>query len=159
MAPGARTASAHHATVDWELEPGADFAAGRYSRAHEIGFGHGLTVPGTPSPSVVPAPWSREGAIDPEAAFVASLSACHMLWFLELARQAGFIVIGYHDPAEGTLGRIGPGKRGMTKVSLKPRIDFAGKQPAPEELAALHHEAHERCFIANSVTTEVIVEV
>lgn len=150
--------STHGATTEWTLEPGADFAGGNYSRVHTLDFGHGLTVPGTPSPVVVPAPWSREGAVDPEAAFVASLSACHMLWFLDLARQAGFVVASYRDPAEGTLGRVGPGKRGMTKVILKPAIAFAGKQPTATELAALHHQAHERCFIANSVTTEVMVE-
>lgn len=150
--------STHGATTEWTLEPGADFAGGNYSRVHTLDFGHGLTVPGTPSPLVVPAPWSREGAVDPEAAFVASLSACHMLWFLDLARQAGFVVASYSDPAEGTLGRVGPGKRGMTKVILRPAIVFAGKQPTPDDLTALHHQAHERCFIANSVTTEVIVE-
>ena len=81
-----------------------------------------------------------------------------MLWFLDLARQAGFVVASYRDPAEGTLGRVGPGKRGMTKVVLKPEIAFSGREPTADELAALHHEAHERCFIANSVTTEVVVE-
>ncbi len=150
--------SQHHATVGWALGDGADFAAGHYSRVHTLDFGHGLEVPGTPSPQVVPAPWSREGAVDPEAAFVASLSACHMLWFLDLARQAGFVVASYRDAAEGTLGRVGPGKRGMTKVVLKPEIAFVGAAPDAEAMAALHHEAHERCFIANSVTTEVVVE-
>jgi organic hydroperoxide reductase OsmC/OhrA len=150
--------STHGATVDWTLGEDADFAKGDYSRVHTLDFGHGLEVPGTPSPLVVPEPWSRHGAIDPEAAFVASLSACHMLWFLDLARQAGFVVASYRDPAEGTLGRIGPGKRGMTKVVLKPVIVFSGKPPNADELAALHHEAHERCFIANSVKTEVVVD-
>ena len=150
--------SEHHATVDWTLAADADFAAGHYSRVHTLDFGHGLTVPGTPSPQVVPAPWSRDGAIDPEAAFVASLSACHMLWFLDLARQAGFTVSRYRDAAEGTLGRVGPGKRGMTKVVLRPEITFAGVEPSDDAIAKLHHEAHERCFIANSVTTEVVVE-
>ncbi len=150
--------SRHGVTVDWALGDDADFAAGRYSRVHTLDFGHGLTVPGTPSPQVVPAPWSRDGAVDPEAAFVASLSACHMLWFLDLARQARLVVTSYRDAAEGTLGRIGPGKRGMTKVVLKPEIAFAGPAPSPEAIAALHHEAHERCFIANSVTTQVVVE-
>ncbi len=150
--------SLHHAAVAWTLEPGEDFAAGKYSRAHDLDFGHGLTVPGSPSPVVVPAPWSRLGAMDPEAAFVASLSACHMLWFLDLARQAGWVVSSYRDAAEGTLGRVGPGKMGMKKVALKPVIVFEGREPSADELAALHHEAHERCFIANSVTTEVVVE-
>jgi organic hydroperoxide reductase OsmC/OhrA len=150
--------SAHHATASWALRDGDDFAAGKYSRAHDLDFGHGLVVPGSPSPLVVPAPWSREGAVDPEAAFVASLSACHMLWFLDLAREAGFVVTRYRDAAEGTLGRVAPRKRGMTKVVLRPRIAFSGPEPTPGALAALHHEAHERCFIANSVTTEIVVE-
>jgi organic hydroperoxide reductase OsmC/OhrA len=150
--------SLHHATVDWTLDADADFAAGHYSRVHTLDFGHGLAVPGSPSPQVVPAPWSREGAVDPEAAFVASLSACHMLWFLDLARQAGFVVASYRDAAEGTLGRVAPRKQGMTRVVLKPAIAFVGAEPTAEALADLHHEAHERCFIANSVTTEVVVE-
>ena len=148
--------SLHHATVTWVLEDGADFGAGAYSRVHEIDFGHGLTVAGTPSPSVVPAPWSREGAIDP-AAFVASLSACHMLWFLDLARQRGVTVLSYRDAAEGTLGRIAPRKMGMTRVSLRPTITFSGEPPSADQLSALHRAAHENCFIANSVTTEVVV--
>ena len=150
--------SLHHATVAWKLEAGAEFTAGKYSRAHDLDFGLGLVVPGSPSPQVVPAPWSRDGAVDPEAAFVASLSACHMLWFLDLAANAGWTVESYRDAAEGTLGRIAPRKMGMTRVTLRPAIEFVGKQPSAEELAALHHEAHERCFIANSVTTEVGVE-
>ena len=150
--------SQHGAVVDWALAEGADFAAGHYSRVHTLDFGHGLSVAGSPSPRVVPAPWSQEEAVDPEAAFVASLSACHMLWFLDLARQGGFVVSRYRDAAEGTLGRVGPGRRGMTKVVLKPEIAFSGSPPPPEQIAALHHEAHERCFIANSVTTEVVVE-
>ncbi len=149
--------SLHHATVAWALEDGADFAGGKYSRAHDLDFGHGLVVPGSPSPQVVAAPWSREGAIDPEAAFVASLSACHMLWFLDLAAHAGWTVASYRDAAEGTLGRIAPRRMGMTRVVLKPEIVFQGRQPSAEDIAALHHTAHERCFIANSVTTEVVV--
>ena len=150
--------SQHHATVDWTLQPGSNFGAGEYSRAHDLLFSGGVVVPGSPSPAVVPAPWSREDAVDPEAAFVAALSACHMLWFLDLARQAGWTVASYHDAAEGTLGRMAPRKTGMTKVVLRPQIAFEGRQPEVQDIADLHHEAHARCFIANSVITEVVVE-
>ena len=150
--------SEHRATVAWRLGDG-DFRAGQYDRTHDLEFEGGLTVRGSPSPSVVPAPWSRADALDPEAAFTGALSACHMLWFLDLARQAGFVVGAYRDAAVGTLGRIGPGKIAMTRVVLHPQIDWAGEpRPTAAQIADLHHEAHARCFIANSVTTRVEVE-
>jgi organic hydroperoxide reductase OsmC/OhrA len=140
-------------------EGGEAFLAGRYSRAHTLRFDDGLEVPGSPSPSVVPAPWSNAAAIDPEEAFTAALSACHMLWFLDLAKQAGFAVASYEDAAIGTLARVGRGRMAMTRVVLRPRIAFAGeKTPTTSEIADLHHRAHKLCFIANSVTTEVVVE-
>jgi organic hydroperoxide reductase OsmC/OhrA len=152
--------SEHRARVSWRLaEDGEAFLAGRYSRAHALGFDDGLEVPGTPSPLVVPAPWSRPGAVDPEAAFIAALSACHMLWFLDLAKQAGLVVASYEDEAAGTLGRVARGRMAMTRVVLRPQIAFAGERaPTATEIADLHHRAHELCFIANSVTTEVTVE-
>jgi len=152
--------SAHPVTVDWSLKEGeADFLAGRYDRAHGLAFEGGLSIPGSPSPAVVAAPYSHAGALDPEAAFTAALSACHMLWFLDLARQAGFVVAAYRDEAVGTLGRIGPGRQAMTKVVLRPQISWGGaRTPSLEEITALHHRAHEMCFIANSVTTMVTVE-
>lgn len=152
--------SEHRARVDWRLaEDGEAFLAGRYSRAHSLGFDDGLEVPGTPSPSVVPAPWSRTAALDPEAAFTAAISACHMLWFLDLARQASLVVASYEDDAVGTLARVARGRMAMTRVVLRPRIAFAGeKTPTASETADLHHRAHDLCFIANSVTTEVVVE-
>jgi organic hydroperoxide reductase OsmC/OhrA len=152
--------SEHRARVSWRLaEDGEAFLTGRYSRAHTLGFDDGLEVPGTPSPSVVPPPWSRAGALDPEAAFTAALSACHMLWFLDLAKQAGLVVASYEDEAAGTLGRVARGRLAMTRVILRPRIAFAGHQtPTAAQIADLHHRAHELCFIANSVTTEVTVE-
>jgi organic hydroperoxide reductase OsmC/OhrA len=152
--------SAHPVTVDWSLgEADADFLAGRYDRAHDLGFEGGLRIAGSPSPAVVPAPYSQAGALDPEAAFTAALSACHMLWFLDLARQAGFVVAAYHDAAVGTLGRIGPGRQAMTRVVLRPQIAWSGaRTPSAEEIKGLHHRAHELCFIANSVTTDVTVE-
>ena len=150
--------SVHRATVVWILDDG-DFLKRRYSRVHSISFNGSVTVAGSPSPHIVPAPWSRADAVDPEAMFTASLSACHMLWFLDLAARAGFTVAAYRDAAEGTLGKNAVGKMAMTRVALRPAITFAGeRRPTPDETATLHHAAHEACFIANSVTTEVIVE-
>jgi organic hydroperoxide reductase OsmC/OhrA len=150
--------SAHRATVVWALGDG-DFAKGRYSRLHTIAFEGGVSIPGSASPSVVPAPWSSDEAVDPEAAFTAALSACHMLTFLDLARRAGFAISAYRDEAEGTLARVAQGKMAMTKVVLRPDITWAGdRRPSAEDLDTLHHQAHELCFIANSVTTEVVVE-
>jgi organic hydroperoxide reductase OsmC/OhrA len=150
--------SVHRATIEWSLD-GGDFIKRRYSRAHTLGFDGGLTVAGTPSPHIVPAPFSRADAVDPEAMFTASLSACHMLWFLDLAARAGLVVTSYRDQAEGTLGRTAAGKTAMTRVVLRPVIAFGGEtRPAPDDIAALHHAAHEACFIANSVTSEVVVE-
>lgn len=149
--------SQHRATVTWSLG-GGDFLAGRYDRAHVLTFEGGLELPGSPSPAVVPAPYSHAGALDPEAAFTAALSACHMLWFLDLARQAGFEVASYRDEAVGVLGRIGRGRQAMTEVILKPQIVFQGaKRPTAEAMAALHERAHELCFIANSVTTKITI--
>jgi len=150
--------SVHHATVSWTHD-GGDFSKRQYSRLHTITVGDGVTIEGSPSPTVVPAPYSSPDALDPEAAFVAALSACHMLWFLDLAAQAGFVVASYTDAAEGTLGRIAPRKMGMTRVVLRPAIIFADeRRPSAAEIADLHHKAHEACFIANSVTSEVSVE-
>ncbi len=151
--------SAHHATVEWRLREGEDFARGRYSRLHTIAFEGGITIPGSASPSVVPAPWSSQQAVDPEAAFVAALGACHMLTFLDLARRAGFGVAAYRDRAEGRLERIAPGKMAVTAVVLRPEITWTGdRAPDPVQLGQLHHQAHELCFIANSVITTVTVE-
>jgi len=148
----------YRATVDWKLDDGEDFATGRYSRAHTIGFDEGLTVPGSASPHVVRAPFSVEAAVDPEEAFVASISTCHMLWFLHVARDAGLIVESYRDEAQGMMARNADGKLAMTKVTLKPYIVFKGNQPTAEQLDHLHHRAHDECYIANSVRTEVVVE-
>jgi organic hydroperoxide reductase OsmC/OhrA len=150
-------AMACHATVAWCFE-GDDFAKGRYSRAHEWRFDGGVTVPASASPSIVPAPLSRTDAVDPEEAFVAAIASCHMLWFLDLARRKGFAVESYTDCAEGKIERVERGRMAVTCVALRPEIAFAGPQPTPEDVAALHGAAHEACFIANSVTTEIAVE-
>jgi organic hydroperoxide reductase OsmC/OhrA len=150
--------SVHRATVEWTLD-GGEFLERRYSRAHTLSFEGGVTLAGSPSPHIVPAPFSRADAVDPEAMFTAALSACHMLWFLDLAARAGFAVASYRDEAEGTLGKTAAGKTAMTRVVLRPVVAFAGEpRPTRGDIAALHHDAHEACFIANSVTSEVIVE-
>ena len=145
------------ATVAWQRD-GQDFAGQRYSRGHAWHFDGGLTVPASSSPLSVPLPMSVAANVDPEEALVAATSSCHMLFFLSLAAQRGFIVDDYRDEAVGELGKNGAGRLAMTRIVLRPRIAFAGTPPSPEALAALHHDAHERCYIANSLTAEVVVE-
>ncbi len=149
---------AHVATIDWSSKPGEDFAVGHYSRAHDVLFDGGITLPASASPSVVRAPWSVEAAADPEEMLIAALSSCHMLTFLDKARRAGFVISRYRDEAEGVMRKTPEGRIAVTRVTLRPRITFEGRQPTGQELDALHHAAHEDCFIANSVTSEVVVE-
>jgi organic hydroperoxide reductase OsmC/OhrA len=115
-------------------------------------------VPASSSPAVVPLPLSNAAAVDPEEAFVASLSSCHMLFFLFHAAKKGFVIERYEDAAVGTMGKNAQGRVAMLKVALRPRVTWDGKAPSATELAALHHRSHEDCFIANSVNTEVTVE-
>lgn len=150
--------AAHVAAVRWTLKEGEDFLAGRYSRVHRVAFDGGIEVEGAAATSVVPPPWSTEGAVDPEEMFVASLSACHMLWFLSLAAKAGVAVTAYDDAAEGVMARNAEGRVSMTRVTLRPRLIFAGEPPSSEAIERLHHQAHEACFIANSVRSEVRIE-
>lgn len=145
------------ASVSWTLKDGEDFAKGRYSRAHTIRFDGGVEVPASASPHVV-GKWADASAVDPEEMFVAALSNCHMLTFLHKARLAGFVATAYADDAEGIMEEIAPGRLAVTKVALRPRIAWQGAEPSAEQLEGLHHEAHEECFIANSVKTEVVVE-
>ncbi len=148
----------YKAVVEWTRD-GATFTDNRYSRGHRWHFDEGVVVKASASPLVVRPPLSVAAAVDPEEAFVASLSSCHMLWFLALAARRGFVVDDYRDEALGILDRNAAGKLAMTRVLLRPAVRFAGAaQPSPEDLAALHHAAHEECYIANSVTTEVRCE-
>ena len=117
-----------------------------------------MTVPASPSPHVVPAPWSDQHGVDPEEAFVASLSSCHMLFFVDFARRAGFVVDSYVDEAEGVLEKRADGKMAMTRVTLRPRVTWRGTPPDEAAISDLHHRAHDACFIANSVTSEVVVD-
>ncbi|WP_323002171.1 OsmC family protein [Denitromonas sp.] len=131
------------------------FTDNRYSRRHEIRFDGGVTLPASSSPQVVPVPYSDPAAVDPEEAFVAALSSCHMLWFLSLAARDGWCVDHYEDAAEGVMAAGPEGKQMMTAVTLRPAVRFAGKQPTTAQHAALHHAAHDACFIANSVKSEL----
>ena len=148
----------HTALIRWQLGD-ADFLGKRYSRAHTWTFDGGVVVAASSSPHVVPVPMSDAGAVDPEEAFVASLASCHMLWFLDIASRAGYAVQSYEDVADGHMGRNAAGKRVVDVVTLRPRTRFAGARvPDAAALAALHHEAHEECFLANSVRCEIRCE-
>jgi organic hydroperoxide reductase OsmC/OhrA len=145
------------ATVAWQRGDD-EFAKGRYSRAHSWRFDGGVSVPASPSPLVVPKPYADEAAVDPEEAFVASIASCHMLTFLDLARRAGFVLDAYDDTATGEMAKNAAGRYWVAKVVLNPKIVWVDKEPSHGELAKLHHDAHDLCFIANSVKTEVAVE-
>ena len=148
----------YSATVTWRRDPDADFAKGRYSRGHTWRFDGGVEVKAAASPHVVPKALTPEDAVDPEEAFVASLSSCHMLTFLDLARRAGFVVDAYEDAAEGEMEKNAAGRLWVSRVTLRPRIAWAGSAPPADELNRLHHDAHDLCFIANSVTSDVRIE-
>ena len=136
-----------------------DFVANRYSRRHLLRFDGGAQLPGSSSPHVVPLPWSDATAVDPEEAFVASLSSCHMLWFLSLAARDRFCVDRYADAATGLMAKNAAGRVAMTVVVLHPEVEFSGERlPSRADIERLHHEAHDECFIANSVKTEVRCE-
>ena len=136
-----------------------DFVARRYSRRHRLRFDGGVEVPGSSSPHLVPLPYSDAAAVDPEEAFVSALSSCHMLWFLDLAARAGYCVDRYADSATGVMKKDEAGRMAMTSVVLHPAVEFSGeKLPGRDEVERLHHEAHENCFIANSVKTQVRCE-
>jgi organic hydroperoxide reductase OsmC/OhrA len=150
--------SQHAARIQW-IRGDQVFTDRRYSRAHTLHFDGGAVVPASSSPQVVPLPMSDASAVDPEEMFVAALSSCHLLWFLDLACRAGWCVDRYDDAAEGRMGRDADGHLAITQVTLRPAVAFAGeRQPDAAELARLHHEAHEACFIARSVRCPVEVE-
>lgn len=138
------------AKVEWQRS--GDFRYETYPRAHELDF-EGVVVRGNAAPGNIPATVAPAPGVDPEQMLVGAISSCHMLWFLHLACQRKFTVDRYVDNAVGTLD-----KTWVSKVVLRPHVAFAGQGPTPEQLAELHHKAHERCFIANSVKTEVVIE-
>jgi organic hydroperoxide reductase OsmC/OhrA len=146
------------ATILWSRNE-ATFTDNRYSRGHVWRFDGDVEVPASASPHNVPLPMSVAAAVDPEEAFVAALSSCHMLWFLSLAAQRGFVVDSYRDEAVGVMAKDAEGKLAMTQVTLRPAVEFYGEpRPSADAIEKLHHEAHVRCFIANSVKSEVRCE-
>lgn len=148
--------SEHRAQIVWSVS-GPDFRRGQYSREHAWRFDGGITVPASPSPSVVPAPWSNAAHVDPEEAYVASVASCHMLWWLSLAAKHGFDVVRYEDHAIGTMTRNAAGKLWISRIDLRPRIAYGARAASSAEEARLHALAHEECFIAQSIRTEVRV--
>lgn len=136
-----------------------DFFGNRYSRRHTLRFDGGAEIAGSSSPNVVPVPMSDASAVDPEEAFVSSLSSCHMLWFLSIAAKRQFCVDRYFDAAVGIMEKNAEGKMVISLVTLQPEVQFSGAPtPTREEIDRMHHEAHEQCFIANSVRTEIRCE-
>ena len=152
--------STYTATIRWNRTGDGDFTKGQYSRAHEWAFDGGVTVRASSSPSVVPLPMSVADAVDPEEALVASASSCHMLYFLFFAAKRGFVVERYEDQAFGVLEKNSAGKMFMSKITLRPQVSFSGdRTPTADEMQAMHHSAHEECFIAQSLKSEMNVEV
>ena len=145
--------TAFTAQVAWERD-GALFIDNRYSRGHIWRFDGGQVVPASSSPHVVKLPFSVAENVDPEEAFVAALSSCHMLFFLSLAAKAGFVVDSYEDEASGKMAKV-DGRTRVSTVTLAPRVNYAGEAPSSDAEDGLHHQAHEECFLANSVTATI----
>lgn len=152
--------SEYKAIVSWGRGPNEEYVDQKYSRAHSWEFEGGITVPATASHHIVPVPYSNPDYVDPEQAFVASLSSCHMLFFLDLCALRGYIIDEYIDEAVGVLEKNSEGKLAMTLVTLSPKVKFSGnKIPDEKKQEKLHHRAHDLCFIANSAKTEVVVDL
>ena len=152
--------SEYGAVIRWQKAEDEAFSDNQYSRGHTWEFDGGITVPASSSPHVVPLPFSVEANVDPEEAFIAALSSCHMLTFLGIAAKQKYVIDSYVDDAIGVLEEDESGRSSVTKVTLRPRIEFVGsKVPSSAQLDKLHHLAHNNCFIANSVKTEIRVEM
>jgi len=150
--------SVYTAKIEWRRQADEPFTDGKYHRAHSWAFDGGHVVPASSSPHVVRVPWSDPAGVDPEEALVAALSSCHMLFVLDYARQAGFLVESYVDDAEGTMAKGADGRIQMTRVKLGPHIVFAGaRRPTQGEVDVVHARAHEACYIANSVKAEIVI--
>jgi organic hydroperoxide reductase OsmC/OhrA len=144
--------------VFWKKNADEPFVDSKYSRSHIWIFDGGIELPASSSPHVVPLPMSNASAVDPEEAFIAAISSCHMLWFLSIAAEKNFLVETYEDNAEGVLGKNAEGNLAMTRVTLKPKVVFGGQQiPSHAQIDELHHLAHQKCFIASSVKTKISI--
>ena len=149
----------HEATIQWYRNDD-EFTDNHYSRAHTWSFDGGAIVPASPSPDIVPPPHSVAENVDPEEAFVASLSSCHMLVFLAIAAKRGYTVDSYRDEASGVLEKNNDGRLAVTRVTLRPEATYCGdKTPGPEQVEKMHHRSHELCFIANSVLTRIQTDI
>ena len=152
--------SEYSAKIVWKRQPQEAFTDNKYSRGHTWEFDGGAVIAASSAPSIVPAPYSVEANVDPEEAFIASLSSCHMLFFLAIAGKRGFVIDEYIDNPVGIMEKDAAGNISMTKVTLRPQVTFLGeKQPTLERLEAMHHQSHEQCFIANSVKTHIVIEI
>jgi organic hydroperoxide reductase OsmC/OhrA len=150
--------STYEALIEWKASPSDSVLGGKYSRGHRWTFDEGVTVPASSSKHVVPLPWSIEAAVDPEEALVASASSCHMLTFLFLAAKSGYDAVSYRDAAVGTMAKGDDGRIQFTRIDLSPEIEWQGASPDDDTLHRLHHDAHEQCFIANSVKFPIKVD-
>ncbi len=151
--------SEYYATIKWQRQEDEKFSDNKYSRAHTWSFDGGQIVQASSSPHVVPLPYSVEANVDPEEAFIASISSCHMLFFLSIAAKRRYVIESYTDAATGIIQIDKDNKISMTDVTLNPEIKFSGgKQPTKEQINKIHHQAHEQCFIANSVKTIIHIE-
>jgi len=152
--------SEYYAKVNWIRSIEEKYIDNKYSRGHEWSFDGGVTVKASSSPHIVPLPYSVEAYVDPEEAFIASLSSCHMLFFLSIAAKKRYVVDSYLDNAVGVMEKGADGKMAMISVTLKPHVQFSGeKQPTMEQLEEMHHQSHQQCFLANSVKTELFTEI
>jgi len=148
----------YEAEISWKRQ-GAQFSDRRYSRGHEWSFDGGVKIMASASPLVVPIPYSVVEAVDPEEALVASAASCHMLWFLSIAAGRGFVVENYVDKAMGIMEKNSEGKLAITRITLRPKVEFSvGRAPSAEELRSLHNSAHDECYIANSLKSEIVIE-
>ena len=150
--------STYTAKIGWKCDSPESFTKNQYTRAHTWLFDGGVVVPASSSPHSVRLPFSVEEAVDPEEALVAAASSCHMLSFLWVASKKGFVVESYEDDAVGEMTKNASGKEWVSKITLAPTIVWLGTAPSEEELAEMHHAAHEGCYIANSIKSEVVVK-
>lgn len=149
--------SEHIATIKWQRNQ-AKFTDNKYSREHLWQFDGGTKIPASSSPQVVPVPHSNPNYIDPEEAFIASIASCHMLWFLAIAANQEFTIESYLDRAVGLMSQNKDGKLAMTQITLSPTIVFsADNLPTTKQVEKMHQEAHQNCFLANSIKTEIII--
>ena len=145
------------AKISWKNDSPDTFTKNRYTRGHKWSFDGGIEVPASSSPHAVRVPFSIEEAVDPEEALVAAAASCHMLSFLWVVAQRGFTIDSYEDDAIGEMTKNEAGQEWVSKITLDPQVVWSGEEPGADELAEMHHTAHEFCYIANSIKSDVVV--